>query len=88
MGTRNLVFNHLSVRIHDEDSNWRNHHNYMSGASVGVEDKYVSRDVSDRGGGRCVRSIAAVSVLLISVLYLCILVSNNCIRALHMGVVK
>jgi hypothetical protein len=45
--TRNLVFNHLSVRIHDEDSNWRNHHNYMSGGSVGVEDKYASRDVSD-----------------------------------------
>jgi len=42
-----MAFNHLSVRIHDEDSNWRNRHNYMSGGSVGVEDKYASRDVSD-----------------------------------------
>ena len=45
-GTRNLVFNHLSVRINDEDSNWPNHNN-VSGGSVGAEDKCVSRDVSD-----------------------------------------
>ena len=47
MVTRNLVFNHLSVRIHDEDSNWRNHNNHMSGGSVGVEDKCASCDLSD-----------------------------------------
>lgn len=46
MSTRNLVFNRLSVCVHDEDSKWRNHHNYMSGGSVGVEDKYASRGVS------------------------------------------
>jgi hypothetical protein len=43
----NMVFNHLSIRIHDEDSNWCNHHNYVIGGFVGVEDKYASRDVSD-----------------------------------------
>jgi hypothetical protein len=84
VGTRNLVFNHLSVRIHDEDSNWPNHHNYVSGGSVWVEDKYASRDVTRR----CVRSVAAGSILLSGVMSSCVLVLNNCIRALHIGVVK
>jgi hypothetical protein len=75
------VFNHLSIRIHDEDSNWGDPHDYMSGGSVGVEDKYASRD----GGGVCgVVTSGAGAVLLISAQSSCILVLNNCIRILHM----
>jgi hypothetical protein len=59
----------------------------MNCGSVGAEDKYASRDVSDGGGVCGVVTSGADTILLISLLSSSILVLNNCIRILHLDVV-